>query len=55
MSYSEQHVQETAEIVTKLDPALCEGAVELLANVRSRDGGSLFLAKAAAPRMLPIP
>ena len=30
MSYSEEHLRETAEIVAKLDPALCEKAVELL-------------------------
>jgi D-sedoheptulose 7-phosphate isomerase len=38
MSFSEQHLRETAEIVSKLDPALCERAVELLARVRARDG-----------------
>jgi len=42
MSYSEQHLRETAEVVAKLDPALCEKAVELLVNVRSR-GGRLFI------------
>ena len=42
MSYSEQHLQETAQIVSKLDPALCEKAVELLATVRAR-GGRLFI------------
>src|SRR6201746_1418422 len=42
MSYSEQHLRETAEIVAKLDPALCEKAVALLAEVRSR-GGRLFI------------
>ena len=42
MSYSEQHLQETAEIVSQLDPALCEKAVELLAAVRER-GGRLFI------------
>jgi D-sedoheptulose 7-phosphate isomerase len=42
MSYSEQHLRETAEVVAKLDPALCENAVELLASVRSR-GGRLFI------------
>src|SRR6478672_10642810 len=42
MSYSEQHLRETAEVVAKLDPALCEKAVELLAEVRSR-GGRLFI------------
>ena len=28
MSYSEQHLRETSEIVSQLDPALCEKAVE---------------------------
>jgi D-sedoheptulose 7-phosphate isomerase len=42
MSYSEQHLQETAEIVSRLDPALCDKAVELLAAVRER-GGRLFI------------
>jgi D-sedoheptulose 7-phosphate isomerase len=42
MSYSEQHLRETAEIVSRLDPALCEKAVELLAAVRER-GGRLFV------------
>src|SRR6478672_10030686 len=42
MSYSEQYLRETAEVVAKLDPALCEKAVELLVNVRSR-GGRLFI------------
>src|SRR3954470_1860286 len=42
MTYSEQHLRETTEIVGKLDPALCEKAVELLAKVRAR-GGRLFI------------
>lgn len=42
MSYSKQHLSETAEIIAKLDPALCEKAVELLAAVRAR-GGRLFI------------
>jgi D-sedoheptulose 7-phosphate isomerase len=42
MSYSEEHLREAAEIVSKLDPALCEKAVELLATVRAR-GGRLFI------------
>ena len=42
MSYSEQHLRETAEIVSQMDPALCEKAVELLAAVRER-GGRLFI------------
>ncbi len=42
MSYSEQHLRETAQIVSQLDPVLCEKAVELLAAVRER-GGRLFI------------
>jgi D-sedoheptulose 7-phosphate isomerase len=42
MSYSEQHLQETAKIVSQLDAALCERAVDLLAAVRDR-GGRLFV------------
>lgn len=42
MNYSEQHLRETAEVVTKLDVAACEKAVALLADVRSR-GGRLFI------------
>ena len=42
MSYSKQHFHEATEILGKLDPALCERAVELLAAVRAR-GGRLFI------------
>lgn len=42
MSYSQQHLDETAQIVAQLDPSLCEKAVELLAAVRTR-GGRLFI------------
>jgi D-sedoheptulose 7-phosphate isomerase len=42
VSYSEEHLRETAQIVSKLDTALCEKAVELLATVRAR-GGRLFI------------
>src|SRR5881396_3903481 len=42
MSYSKQHLREAAEIVSNLDPALCEKAVELLAAVCAR-GGRLFI------------
>jgi D-sedoheptulose 7-phosphate isomerase len=42
MSYSEQHLQETAQLVGQIDPALCEQAVELLATVRAH-GGRLFI------------
>jgi D-sedoheptulose 7-phosphate isomerase len=43
MSYSEQHLRETAEIVSLLDPALCEKAVDLLAAVRERNGRLFIL------------
>jgi D-sedoheptulose 7-phosphate isomerase len=43
MSYSEQHLQETARIVSQLDPALCEKAVDLLAEVRARTGRLFIL------------
>jgi D-sedoheptulose 7-phosphate isomerase len=42
MSYSEQYLRETTAIISKLDTALCEKAVELLAAVRAR-GGRLFI------------
>jgi Phosphoheptose isomerase len=42
MNYSEEHLRETAEIVSRLDAVLCEKAVELLATVRAR-GGRLFI------------
>src|SRR5438046_9142376 len=42
MTYSKQHLREATEIVAKLDPALCEKAVQLLATVRTR-GGRLFI------------
>ena len=42
MSYSEEHLRETAQVVSKLDAALCEKAVELLSTVRAR-GGRLFI------------
>ena len=41
-TYSTQHLRETAEVVSKLDPELCERAVDLLAQVRER-GGRLFI------------
>lgn len=42
MSYSEQHLRETAEVLAKLDPAVCEKAAGLLAEIRAR-GGRLFI------------
>ncbi len=41
-NYSAQHLRETTEIVAQLDPALCERAVDLLAQVRAH-GGRLFI------------
>lgn len=42
MSYSLQHLQETAAIVSKLDPNACEACVQELCDVRER-GGRLFI------------
>jgi D-sedoheptulose 7-phosphate isomerase len=42
MSYSKKHLCEAAEIISQLDPAHCEKAVNLLAAVRAR-GGRLFV------------
>jgi D-sedoheptulose 7-phosphate isomerase len=42
MSYSAQHLAETASIVAALDPVLMENVVEGLASVRER-GGRLFI------------
>ena len=41
-TYAEQHLRETTEVVSKIDPALCEKAVDLLVDVRAR-GGRLFI------------
>src|SRR5215831_11704162 len=43
MSYSEQHLRETTEIMSRLDPAICEKAVDLLAAVRGRHGRLFIL------------
>ena len=42
MSYSIQHLQETAAILAKIDPADCEKCVAELRGVRDR-GGRLFI------------
>ena len=42
MSYSIQHLKETAEIVGKLNAADCEKCVQELVGVRTR-GGRLFI------------
>src|SRR5512143_2306725 len=42
MSYSIQHLKETAEIVAKLNPDDCEKCVKELVGVRDR-GGRLFI------------
>ncbi|MBI5766618.1 MAG: SIS domain-containing protein [Verrucomicrobia bacterium] len=42
MSYAAQHLQETAEIVSKLNPADCEKCVAELRATRER-GGRLFI------------
>src|SRR5438034_1903103 len=43
MSYSKQHLREATESLAKLDPTLCEKAVELLARVRARGGRRFIL------------
>lgn len=43
MTYSEQHLRETAEIVSRLDHTVCEKAVDLLAAVRERNGRLFIL------------
>ena len=42
MSYSQQHLDETAQVVSQLSADLIERAVDVLANVRQR-GGRLFI------------
>lgn len=42
MSYSAQHLKETAEIVSRINPADCEKCVAELCGVRER-GGRLFI------------
>lgn len=42
MSYSAQHLKETVEIASSLDPAHCEACVKELVDVRAR-GGRLFI------------
>ncbi len=42
MSYSHQHLQEAAQIISQLNPETCERAVRLLGDVRAR-GGRLFI------------
>lgn len=42
MSYSEQHLKETAEVLARLDAAACERCVEELVALRQR-GGRLFI------------
>jgi D-sedoheptulose 7-phosphate isomerase len=42
MTYSEQHLKETAEVLAQLDAAACERCVEELVALRHR-GGRLFI------------
>ena len=42
MTYSDEYLRESAEIISKLDRNVCEKAVELLASVRAR-GGRVFI------------
>jgi D-sedoheptulose 7-phosphate isomerase len=43
MSYSKQHLAEAAQIITQLDPKLCDKAAELLRIVREREGRLFIL------------
>lgn len=43
MSYSQQHLADTAKIAAQLNPAVCERAVELLVAVRERKGRLFIL------------
>ena len=43
MSYSQQHLKETAEIAARLDPEDCERCVAELRGVRERDGRLFIL------------
>jgi D-sedoheptulose 7-phosphate isomerase len=43
VSYSEQHLRETAEIVSQLNPAVFEEAVRLLVRVRAEQGRLFIL------------
>ena len=43
MTYAEQHLGETIEIVQRLDPALLETLVQELADLRQRGGRLFFL------------
>ena len=43
MTYSEQHLKEASEILTKLDTDAIEGMAALLARVRADDGRLFFL------------
>src|SRR6266480_3333509 len=43
MSYSHQHLQEAAQIISQLDPETCERAVRLLSDVRARHGRLFIL------------
>lgn len=43
MSYSIQHLKETAEIAAKLDPAACESCVQELVALRTREGRLFIL------------
>src|ERR1700742_1625204 len=43
ISYSAQHLAETTEVVRKLDPETLEKMVDLIAEVRTREGRLFFL------------
>lgn len=43
MTYAEQHLRETAQIVSQLEAGLCEKAVQLLARIRAQKGRLFIL------------
>ena len=43
MTYSQQHLEETAQIVDRIDASAVESMVELLARIKSQDGRLFFL------------
>ena len=43
MTYSQQHLEETAQIVECIDASAIESMVELLARIKSQDGRLFFL------------
>ncbi len=55
MSYSAQHLKETAEIVAKINPADCEKCVAELRAVREHGGRLFMLGVGEARQTRPMP